>query len=232
MTAWRLAHTTCAVGAGRLAAITAREDEEMHFAAGPTLEGGKTTLHHMVLTGTLQDVERVVLAQANLIDVVDELHRSPLLLATERGVSEIALLLLDHDADPNVASYSGLTPLHIAAYTGDHTLAKALLRHGARAQCANESGMTPLHNAVIGGHWPVIRLLIAHGAEVNASDREGRTALHCAVERRKGALVRYLLSQGTDPVLRDTRGWTPRQLALHMGHTALEKLLRLYEQAR
>ena len=73
--------------------------------------------------------------------------------------AEIALALLDHDADPNAVQQGGWTPLHQAADHGDTVLVKALLAAGASAAATNEAGVTAKALAEAKGHADVVALL-------------------------------------------------------------------------
>jgi uncharacterized protein len=55
----------------------------------------------------------------------------------------IALLLLDHGADPHAAQGGGGTALHSAALTRNAELAKRLLARGADPDAAMDDGRTP-----------------------------------------------------------------------------------------
>src|SRR5207245_7396909 len=93
----------------------------------------------------------------------------PLGAAVEEGKKEIADLLLEHGADPNLADDHGDTPLHSAIGSGRpaeeiEACLRLLLAHGADPGAPNHNGHTPLRYAIWAGERPAIRLLKEHSA--------------------------------------------------------------------
>jgi uncharacterized protein len=83
-----------------------------------------------VQAGDSAQVESL-LAQGANPNQVDNLGRSPLLLASLAGRTDIAVLLINHSADVNLASLNGTTPLIAAANLGLIDLASLLVDHDA-----------------------------------------------------------------------------------------------------
>ncbi len=94
---------------------------------------------------------------------------TPLHLALRQGEIEIAILLLRHGADPNVADSKGRRPLHYAVELRDEveaiTMARSLLEAGATTNVRNDRGMTPLALARRRGSDELVQLLREDGAE-------------------------------------------------------------------
>jgi uncharacterized protein len=109
--------------------------------------------------------------------------RTPLHMVTDwpgyfpRG-PEIARLLLDAGADPNVGSAGPAdpnaaeseTPLHWAASNDDVAVAAVLIDGGANLEAPSAGPIAgpPLVNAVAYGCWAVARLLVARGARIGS----------------------------------------------------------------
>ncbi|NOZ00145.1 MAG: ankyrin repeat domain-containing protein [Chloroflexi bacterium] len=72
---------------------------------------------------------------------------------------EIARLLIEHGADPNVPQRGGLTPLHISAQSGQVAMLKLLLFNGADLKVKNSDGKTPLDLAIAAENEEAIDLL-------------------------------------------------------------------------
>jgi ankyrin repeat protein len=135
---------------------------------------------------------------------------TPLSRAVEGGDVEVARLLLDKGANPNINDM-GLTPFLLAAGVGPGNRGgTGLAAQGAAGGAANTALMD---------------LLLEHGADVNAqvtgtktysmrvsrapTANESLSALHVAVQAGKTDVVRYLLQKGANPELADAIGRKP-----------------------
>ena len=121
---------------------------------------------------------------------------TPLLEAANRGILEVAKVLLQHGADANKAHHDGTTPLHFAAFKG--SVAEVLLE--SRADMNNNTNMvkqTPLHLAADYWHVAVARLLLQSRADTTLRDQWRRTPL-ATVRRRGHEEVSMLLAQAEE----------------------------------
>ncbi|MHB8520487.1 MAG: ankyrin repeat domain-containing protein [Limisphaerales bacterium] len=140
-------------------------------AAGPVPPTGEThvfngfTPLHLVESGwypTSIDMARLLLEYKANVSAKDANGRTPLCLAVERGWVEMAKLLLDHKADPNVR-YTGPVPLSPGGYAGDL------------------SPITPLRAATVRRDGAMEKLLLTYGADPNAKNGDGRSPFLAAV---------------------------------------------------
>ena len=73
-----------------------------------------------------------------------------------QGNTELAQLLMECNADPNVTDVFGNTPLHQAARKGHKEVTRLLIRSHADLNVARRiGGETPLHRAVHSGYHEV-----------------------------------------------------------------------------
>jgi uncharacterized protein len=72
---------------------------------------------------------------------------------------ELARIVLESGADPNVRQQGGYTALHEAALNGNVALIELLFAHGADPTLANEKGTSAADLARSKGHDAVVRLL-------------------------------------------------------------------------
>lgn len=143
---------------------------------------------------------------------------TPLSRAVEGGDIEVARLLLEKGADPNINDM-GLTPFLLAAGVGP----------------GNRGGTGLAAQGAAGGavNMGLMDLLLEHGADVNAqvngtktysmrvsrapSANESLSALHVAAQAGRTDLVRYLLQKGANPELADATGRKPIDMLSPVG---------------
>ena len=124
---------------------------------------------------------------------VDFTGQTPFLLASLSGDVSTMRLLLEHGADPKIATFSGTTPLMAAAgvnwvfnqtYTeGEPALLEAIklcVELGMDVNARNSMGLTPLMGAANRGSNSIIEYLVSKGARLDAKDNVGRTPLNWA----------------------------------------------------
>jgi ankyrin repeat protein len=151
---------------------------------------------------------------------------------------EIAEVLLEHSADPNMKDDDGCTPLHqLLIYHKDTVqvlgLMQSLLERGADVNSLGRDNDTPLHLAMKAGHQ-VAHVLLKCGAEPNMKNNKGKTPLHLLLEREypdddevKDLLVvgRLLLESGADVNAQDEDNTTPLYLASNLRIPAMFQLI-------
>jgi uncharacterized protein len=125
----------------------------------------------------------------NDVSWVDYTGQTPFLRAAFSGDTTVMRLLLDHGADPNLATQGGTTPLMAASGVGwvvQQTYTESMpglleairicLEHKADVNAVNTMGLTALLGAANKGADDIIRLLVANGARLDAVDKHGRDA--------------------------------------------------------
>ena len=121
--------------------------------------------------------------------------QTPFIRAALSGDIEVMRLLLEHGADPNIATTQGTTALMAAAginwipgQTYSHSEAdyveavKLCLERGADVNASNSLGLTAMHGAANRGWASVIQILADHGA---GAEREGQGRQNADDVRRR-----------------------------------------------
>ena len=124
---------------------------------------------------------------------VDLTGQTPFLRAAAAGDVKVMHLLLEHGADPNIATYAGTTPLMVAAGVNwavaetydegpDALLEAVKLAHalGNDINAVNSMGVAAIHGAANRGANDVIEYLAANGARLDVADKQGRTPIDWA----------------------------------------------------
>ena len=158
----------------------------------------------------------------------DNLRSStPLLCAASAGNRNMAKLLLERGADPNLADsiWPRQTPLHQAACLGHKELMALLIKSGAEVNVYDDFGATPLHKATYKGHKELIAALIKSGAKVNVSDNQGMKPLHKAAYKGHKDLTAVLIKSGAEVNVSDNKGKTPLHIAASKGHMEATRTL-------
>jgi ankyrin repeat protein len=120
---------------------------------------------------------------------------TPFLRAAQSGDVTVMKLLLEHGADPKVATANGDTALMVAAGIGwvdgvtfewseaeNLEAVKMCLDLGIDPNIADGDGRTALHGAAHKGRNDVIRLLVEHGAKLDARDKGSRDTFTGALQ--------------------------------------------------
>jgi ankyrin repeat protein len=136
---------------------------------------------------------RYIVAVVGSVAWVDLTGQTPFLRAAAAGDLRVMRLLLEHGADPKIATETGTTALMVAAgvnwalaETFDEgpaaLLAAVQLAHelGLDVNAQNSMGIAAIHGAANRGANDVIEYLAANGARLDLRDREGRTPLDWA----------------------------------------------------
>lgn len=165
--------------------------------------------------GQLDNVKTLLEGNASLIWVKEpETENTLLHLSVDNKHEELARLLLQKGANPDIANGTGWKPLATAARDRSLSLAELLLEHGANLDAINvQVGQSALHVCATTGFHNLAQILLRRGAQVDLADFSGETPLYKAVVERKTDLVKLLLRYGAAKNVRSRQGTTLESLA-------------------
>ncbi|KAJ3044862.1 hypothetical protein HK097_001348 [Rhizophlyctis rosea] len=208
-----------------LAAKAARLDvlkyllAEKQLTANVTNYMDQTPLHIARST----DLCNLVLEHGCPLDAVDTQGNTALNLAVQSRNLEIATLLLDRGADPNIQNHLNKSALHYA----DLLLTTLLLSQDADVNIRDSEGLTPLIHHAHAGRTDIAILIVETGrADVNAADLGQRTCLHLSGFRGYKELVGALIKSGQADLEKTTmRGNTALHAASDAGQAEVVEML-------
>lgn len=135
---------------------------------------------------------------------------SPLVEATRRGYSDIALLLIDAGSDANSKDAYGVTAMMFAAICGSTEVIERLIVKGTDVNAQDVDGRTVLIETLTTENdipVSVIQSIIDAGADPNIKINGGLTPLMLAATGGSDVL-QMLIDAGADINARDDRGTT------------------------
>ena len=132
-------------------------------------------------------------------ETTDNYNRTPLHVAAQWNVIDVATALLTAHMDPDRVTSTRRTALHYAASLGHSDMCDTLLRHEADINAQTKGGNTPLMVALIRSD-ETYKVFLRH-SDVKPEIRNslGETALHIAVHQGHVAAVDELVSSFEEP---------------------------------
>jgi len=121
---------------------------------------------------------------------------TPLSLAAFFDRTEIAKLLLEKGADPNLSATnpSRVNALHSAVAKENLELCAVLIKFGVDVNARQTQNVTALHSAVHRGNLELTKLLVLNGAATDLTMDNGDTALLIAQKEGHKSVEQYLLT--------------------------------------
>ena len=187
------------------------------------------SLHDAVAAGDVAAVTSRI-KSGTLLDEKDSSGRTALLLAVDKGATEIALALIAAGSDINAQAANKDTPWLLAGASGRTEILAAMIPKGPDLSIRNRYGGNALIPACERGHVDTVRLLLTTKIDVDHVNDLGWTCLLEAVILGDGgsahqAIVKMVLAAGANPDLADKDGITPFGHATARGQKEIAGLL-------
>ena len=186
--------------------------------------GGNTALHYAAREGHFEAVRALVEAGANVNERNPGDRMTPIVMAIVNGEFDIAKYLLDHGADPNMATVDGLAALYATIDMRYAPVAWSPTRQTA-ASGISQRELT---------YFDLMEILLEHGAEPNVRlvkplwfrpphhnqmwvSAAGSTPFWRAAQANDLPAMKLLIAYGSDPTIESTEGNTALAMAAGIG---------------
>ena len=185
-------------------------------------QGGLTAVHYAVRGSHACEILSCLLENGGDVDAITFDDCTPLMIAAEKGDTEVATFLIEHGANVGLSDKKGATALcHALSCLGNFCeVMSCLIENGADINaCTSYNCCNPLMMACENNQLNAVTFLIEHGAIVNLQDKEGQTALHHAIQPNSGfhepyEVLDYLIQNGADVNAQSNEGRTPLMKAI------------------
>lgn len=117
---------------------------------------------------------------------------TPIVIASQKGFTEIVKLLLDEEADVSVYGGEEYNALHLAVMGGFTDVVRMLLQRGMRVDEESKNGQTALWLSVSKQSVPLITLLLRYGANYHHVHRIEKKTVMAIVSPRLAHLFEGL----------------------------------------
>lgn len=134
------------------------------------------------------------------IDLLSDEGDTALLIAAQRGNTELVKLLLQHGADPKVENQQGLTPLIAATECGNHELVKLLMKSGAHP-VPNKNNESAISHAAEGGKTECLAIMLTSPIIPSNEEELLSMPLNYAILHRHKDCIELLLKYGAESLL-------------------------------
>lgn len=158
---------------------------------------GFNTLHKIVLGFEPKDLQTVLDATTDSINIPVSLGRTAIFWAVIFDNTEHVQLLLEYDADPSASDLRGFTPMD---FVRGPSVCESLLARGGRNNINPQNfHHSSLHEHVIeNGCAEVISLFAAANFDIDIKDQDNETPLLNAIYAGQTAVVKRLIELGAD----------------------------------
>ena len=181
---------------------------------------GQSALHK----ATLGSIVEMLVRYGATVDKEDNHSRSPLFIAAQDGLEDVAKSLLGHGADPYRTDEYGNTPLHDAVYWGNIKVIDLFVGdHNVDVNLRAKDGSPLIFKAF--QDEATLRHLLKLGAGPNSVAYDGRSALMVMANHSDSHSVQTLIEHGADVNALDADGNSALHFAAASGSIETVKAL-------
>lgn len=192
---------------------------------------GNIPLHLAAKYGCRRAILYLLEADNNLIDDINNIGHTPLLLALINKHYRAATILLLKGANPNYVIANGFGYMSFLFLVADNPkLTKLFVNRGLNLSLKDTENRTLIHLAALWNRSNSLKYLLNHCIDINCIDtRNGNTALHVAAEKNNYKVIEVLLiCSKINTEIKNNQGNTPLALAILKDNKESEKVLLNY----
>ena len=152
---------------------------------------------------------------------------SALHVAAKNSNLEVMRLMLESNANADVANNMNMTPLHVASEKNCPEMIDLLIEFHADPMAVDKDKETPLIIAIRARHLENVKRL-CDNMTLNITNNKEETPLHVAAKLGFYEIVEYLLENGANPYCIDSVGNTPLHNAVINKHKECVRMLLEY----
>lgn len=159
------------------------------------------SIHEAVTHNEIKIVSNLLKTDPTLAYKSDNLSRTPLHYASERGRLDIIKLLFDNGADVNQTDNKGMTAVHFACIHNQHSVLSLFQELCATAMdfdIADEAGNTALHYAAQFGSLQCAQFIIDNGGSANIENAKQSLPLLFAVIHHQLNMAQLLIKNSIE----------------------------------
>jgi ankyrin repeat protein len=202
---------------------------EQHKAPLNDTFEGQTPLCRAIEKRSARIAKLLIEAGASLkrisLDCDSSSSHSPLILAINAKLEDIALLLIEKNVNLEAKDYDDKKPLHLAIENGSTTIALSLILKGAKLNVRTKKDVTPLQIAAELGNIEIVRLLIEREVPLNILLNYETTPLHRAIRGGFDDIAILLIESNARPNVQDREFATPLDIAIEKENDKIATLL-------
>ena len=141
-------------------------------------------IYEATVAGRVRDVETFLDKELHLMNSFSGDGFTPLGLASYFCQAEVAALLLERGAAPDIPSENSFRvyPIHSAVAANCVEIVQMLIKRGADVNVKQQGNVTPLHSAAHNGSAQIAALLISGGADKDVLTADGKSPADMARE--------------------------------------------------
>lgn len=187
-----------------------------------TFNGGWTPLTVATASGSFSIAGKLLEAGADVNKAADMDERNgltPLHIAAELAVEDLAELLLAHGASIYSLTATMTTPFYRAARGGSVMILQLLYQAGSDVNAASWDDYIPLMEAVSWSNHGAIDFLLSWGADPHFQNQDGQSAIDIAVDVGDEGIVEKLCEARSKTIPKPVHSKTAREKAKSHKHS-------------